>query len=94
MNWPLGKDWVCETCSGQHGLTWGQVHAQCRCNLCHTQYTMRDSDEERTILTTPRCMIKDEYKEPVKQAWQKLSIPVDELTEEQLEPYLDTSKVF
>ena len=88
MDWPLDKDWICETCGGRHGLEWGMVHAQCRCNQCHTQYSMRANDEDRTILTTPRCLLKDEYKEPLKQAWQELHIPINEITKEQLEPYM------
>lgn len=84
MDWPIDKNWVCETCGLNVGLEWGFVHAQCRCNECHTQYYMRDGDKERTILTTPRCMIKDEYKEPVKKAYTKYHIPVDEITDDML----------
>lgn len=91
MNWPLDTGWVCEVCGGYYGLEWGLVHAQCRCNQCHTEYTMRDSNEERTILTIPHCMIKDEYREPLIKAWSDLHIPVNEITMEQLEPYMEVA---
>ena len=84
MNWPIDKDWVCDTCGENHGLEWGLIHAQCRCNECHTQYFMRDSD---AIFTRPKCALKDEYKEPAKKAWAKYHLPVDELSDEQWDEF-------
>jgi len=83
MDWPLDKDWRCETCGQNVGLEWGMVHAQCRCNDCHTEYYMRDDDEQRTILVTPKCMMKNEYKEPARLAWARYQISIDELSDEQ-----------
>jgi hypothetical protein len=75
MNWPLDKDWKCETCGANMGLEWGLVHAQCRCNQCHTEYFMRDGDDK--IVTTPICTLKPEYKEPARQIWLKYHAPMD-----------------
>ena len=83
MWWPIQDDWSCPTCGGRHGLTWGLAHGICRCNACHTQFSMRAHDEERTILTLPECLLKPEYMEPAKTAWAEHSTPVDELTDEQ-----------
>ena len=88
MDWPLDEDWVCETCSQNVGLEWGMVHAQCRCNNCHTQYFMRAEDEGRTILTTPKCMLKEKYKEPLKQACMKYHIPIDKLTDKMIDEFM------
>ena len=88
MKWPIEDNWACETCGENVGLEWGMVHAQCRCNNCHTQYTMRADDEQRTILTTPKCRLKDEYKLPFKQAWEKHHTLVDELTDEMLDEFI------
>jgi len=49
---------------------------------------MRANDEKRTVLTTPKCMLKDKYRKPLKKAWSDLHIPVNEITEEQLKPYM------
>ena len=88
MDWPLDKDWKCPTCNENAGLEWGLVHAQCRCNNCHTEFTMRQDDEQRTIVKTPICTLKDEYKEPIRQVWQKYHIPLEEVTEEQLNEFM------
>ena len=88
MDWPLERAWKCETCGENHGLEWGLVHAQCRCNKCHTQYYMRADDEERTILTNPKCMLKDEYKEPARQAFMAYNIPIDELSDVQWDEFV------
>ncbi len=92
MDWPLDKDWICETCGDNYGLEWGMVHAQCRCNHCHTEYSMRDTNEERTILTAPRCMLKDEYKEPIKLAYAQLAKPINEITMEELQEFKGAAK--
>lgn len=80
MNWPLNPDWTCQTCGEHAGLIWGMVHAVCRCNACHTQYYMRDENHQMT--DTPICMLKDEYKEPAKQLWEKLHSPMSEWTDD------------
>lgn len=80
MNWPLNPDWKCQTCGEHAGLTWGMVHAECRCNACHTQYYMRD--ENKQMVDMPVCMLKDEYKEPAKQLWGKLHTHMSEWTDE------------
>ena len=93
MDWPIDKDWVCETCGQTVGLEWGMVHAECRCNSCHTLYYMRAGDKSRTILTKPLCILKEEYKEPAIKAWGKYHIPVDELTGEQWDGFMEKSAV-
>lgn len=88
MDWEVIIGWVCETCGHDAGLEWGMVHAQCRCNECHTQYTMRADDEGRTILATPKCTLKDEYKEPLKNAYAKYQVPLSEMTDEMIDEFM------
>jgi len=85
MDWSLDKDWVCETCGHNAGLEWGLVNGECRCNNCHTQYMMRVG---KTILTIPRCMLKEEYKQPIKQAYAKYQIPWDEMTDAMIDEFM------
>lgn len=73
MNWKLVDGWKCQTC-GSNDLIWGLVHAQCRCNVCHTQYYMRD--DNGNITDNPICLLKDEYKEPAKIGWNKYNLPL------------------
>ena len=80
MDWPLDKDWKCETC-GEQSLIWGLVHAQCRCTNCHTQYRMRDDEDK--VVNVPICQLKPEYKEPAKRAYSKYKLPIDKLSDEQ-----------
>ena len=80
MDWKLDKGWHCHTCGQNQGLEWGLVHGQCRCNVCHTQYQMRADNEARTVLTVPRLMIREEYKQLIKQAWEKYQTPLEEMT--------------
>ena len=82
MNWPIALGWACETCGNTAGLTWGFVHGTCRCDRCHTQYTMRPVGE---VVTVPVCRLKEEYKGPAKAAWEKYQIPIDMLTDAQWE---------
>lgn len=81
MNWPIDSKWKCEICEKYEGLTWGLVHAQCRCNVCHTQYGMRDKDGK--VVTFPICQLKPEYHKAFKIIWDKDFIPEDEVTDEQ-----------
>ena len=84
MDWPLDPNWKCETCGGNYALIWGLVHGECRCSLCHAEYTMRDwSKEGNPTVTTPISKLKEEYKAPAKLAWERFHIPEDELTDEQ-----------
>lgn len=93
MDWELDKDWICETCGESVGLTWGLVHAVCRCNQCHAEYSMRDNTkDDRPVVTKPISRLKDEYKEPLKRAWAELKIPQDRMTDEQLKPYMEAEK--
>lgn len=84
MNWPIDKGWKCETCGANVGLEWGFVNGECRCNDCHTQYTMRDGKE---IRTTPRSMLKEEYKQPIKQAYAKYQVPHNEMTDDMIDEF-------
>jgi len=85
MNWEIDKGWVCETCGKNEGLEWGLVNGECRCNVCHAQYMMRDGEVIRTI---PRSTLKDEYKGPIKNAYNKYRIPWDEITDEMLDEFM------
>ena len=79
MNWPLRSDWKCQTCgasAGTQGLTWGLIHAECRCNQCHTNYYMRD--ENGNVTNVPICMLKEEYKAPARAGWNKWHTPISE----------------
>lgn len=96
MNWPLAAAWACETCGLGPGmedkaedkhaviisiwgsLTWGLAHGVCRCNRCHTQYNMRPDGEPTT---RPVVMLKPEYQEAGKWAWEKWGEPLDELSD-------------
>lgn len=86
MNWPLVADWKCPTCGQNEGLEWGLIHAQCRCNVCHTQFRMRD--KENTITMFPICQLKDEYKEPLRQVYLKYRLPIDEITDAMIDEFM------
>ena len=79
MDWPVKQGWECETCGENVGLTWGLMHGICRCNLCHTQYSMRDDEE---VVRIPVCQLKDEYKIPAQKLWRTCRLAVDEATDE------------
>ena len=80
MDWPLDLDWKCESCNSRN-LIWGFPHALCHCDICHTQYRMRDENNER--VTIPISQLKDEYKETVKKGWNNFKIPLDEFSDKQ-----------
>jgi len=74
MDWPLSMEWHCEICGKKGtltGLTWGFVHAECRCNQCHAVYRMKDVDSKR--VTTPILNMRDEFVHPAKVAMKKFS---------------------
>ena len=77
MNWPRDLDWTCEMC-GSNVLTWGFQHARCRCDVCHTEYHMRDLDTGERV-TTPICMLKPEYKAAFKVLWERDGIPIEQV---------------
>jgi hypothetical protein len=66
MNWPISREWRCETCGEYACLVWGMIHGVCRCDNCHTQYHMRPDGE---IVTVPFCLLKPEYKAPARAGW-------------------------
>ncbi len=68
MDWPLDKEWKCEICDSR-SLIWGMIHAQCRCTICHAEYTMRDIEDRDIVLTIPFIMIKPEYLNQLKNYW-------------------------
>ena len=80
MNWPLDVDWKCKICDKNQGLEWGLIHAQCRCDVCHTQYRMRD--EKDNVVSLPICQLKPEYFEAAKEGFAILQKPIDEFTDE------------
>ena len=84
MNWPMDRDWKCEVCDQHTGLEWGFTHAQCRCNHCHAIYSMRATDEARTILTTPRMTMKEEWLQPILDGWANHQRFIEDLIEEGL----------
>jgi hypothetical protein len=79
MNWPIDKNWNCETCDGGRYLIWGMPHAVCRCKHCHTQYAMRDfSQEDDPVVTVPISRLREEYKQPARLGWQIHRVPITE----------------
>jgi len=93
MDWPLDENWNCPTCGQNAGLEWGMIHAQCRCNVCHTQFTMRKNDEQRTIVNTPICLLKDDYKEPLRLAYAKYKVPIDETSDDMIDEFMEVADV-
>jgi hypothetical protein len=89
MDWELDNNWLCPTCGKNEGLEWGLIHAQCRCNVCHTEFTMRTNDEQNTIVIIPICMLKEEYKEPIKQIYAKYHVTIDEMTDEMFDEFME-----
>lgn len=87
MDWTLNPEWKCEIC-GARSLQWGMRHAQCRCVSCHTQYNMRTVDEASTVVTTPICLLKPEYKEAFSKIWQRDHKNIDEVPQETWDQYL------
>lgn len=85
MNWPLSKDWKCETCDTRSVLIWGLQHGTCRCDQCHTQYRMRDN--ENSVVDFPICQLKDEWKVAAKTGWEILQKPLTQFTQEEWEYY-------
>ena len=89
MNWPIDRDWHCETCHQElfaiagllvgSGLEWGIQNGICRCTQCHTQYNMRPNGD---IVTRPVIMLKSEYQEPAKWAWREWEQPISELDDD------------
>ena len=81
MSWPIDRNWKCPTCgAGRNMLIWGMIHAQCRCDKCHTEFYMRDF-ETKEILTTPFCMLREEYKEPARFAFKHYEKPISRLSD-------------
>ena len=78
MNWPLAISWRCETC-GEVSLTWGLVHATCRCDTCHTQYRMRD--ETGKVVAIPINQYKPEYLAAAIAAWHAWKRPASTYTD-------------
>ena len=91
MNWPLAHPWKCPVCDSNteltfHGLTWGITHGVCRCNQCHTQFSMRDGEgDDRQRTNTPVWLAADKYRETLPAVWQKLRTPMADWTEADLE---------
>ena len=82
MNWSLDLSWKCEICGKDRGLTWGMIHAECRCDCCHAVYSMRADDERRSVLTRPRLLLKPAFLESAKTA-AKAGKVLDDLTKEE-----------
>ena len=83
MNWPLDEDWKCEICGKNYGLTWGLIHALCRCNECHAEYFMRSDDEKNERVTTPILLIKSTFIQAAMKFHRKTGKPVDDATREE-----------
>jgi len=82
MDWPVDRDWKCPTCGESRGiLIWGFIHAQCRCDNCHTEFYMRDENGER--VETPICQLREEYKEPAKFAFEYFKKPISKLDDDE-----------
>jgi len=80
MDWSLDENWKCEIC-GNIDLIWGIQHGTCRCEVCHTQYRMRD--EKGKIVKIPICMLKSEYYDATKELYKKYKTPMSQWTDEQ-----------
>jgi len=104
MNWPLDPGWACEICGTKPGegvlryispgLTWGLQHGVCRCDVCHTEYTLRDwQTEGHPRVTTPICCLKPEYKIAFIELWAKYHCPVDEVTDQDWKAALEQQEV-
>ena len=78
--WPVLADWVCEICGEYHGLTWGFVYGDCRCNQCHAFYSMLDTS--KNISMTPRFILKPKYRVGAKDRWERTKVPMCEWSEE------------
>lgn len=83
MNWPVDRNWTCETCgSSAWWLRWGLVHGHCFCLQCGHPYSLLKNVEggwRRT--TTPRSVLRDEFVEPAKKAWDERQLRMDRLTQ-------------
>jgi len=86
MNWPLDAGWKCEVCGSDTGkLTWGLLHARCRCDCCHVEYSMRDwGKPDHPVVTRPICMLKPEYLDVAKLLWQEKQTPLSTWTSDEL----------
>lgn len=80
MDWPMKPDWLCPICGENQGLTWGFVHAECRCNRCHAVFTMRDSEGVR--LREPKCLLRKEYFDVASSIWHETWTPLDQVDDE------------
>ena len=101
MNWPIEVDAICATCGTEFvsraapglvfsvALTWGLVHGECRCNVCHTPYSMRPSE---AIVTTPWLLIKEEYRAAAHKLWETHHTPIDEWTNDQWNEAKESTK--
>lgn len=89
MNWPLIDGWKCQTCGTNAGLTWGFVHAECRCNKCHTGYYMRADGK---VTDTPVCLLKSEYREPARIGYDIYNIPISEWTDAEWDRAIEAAK--
>ena len=78
VNWPLDPNWSCKTCGGRT-LIWGIQHGVCRCDDCHTQYTMQENDKR---ITQPKCLLKPEYQEPAQAGWKYYHKPISQWHDE------------
>ena len=85
MDWPVVEGWACSTCGGDRWeLIWGLVHGVCRCDMCHTQYKMRDLNTGE-ITDTPILLLKPEYIVPARIAFEVYRKPISELTDQEWE---------
>ena len=86
----IDDGWQCDVCDNNNGdasLTWGFVHAQCRCDHCHTQYRMLD--ENGKAVTKPICQLKPEFREPLRDEWKKRHVPWDEWPDGEFQTFAD-----
>ena len=89
MDWPLKEGWVCETCGKYAGLTWGLVNGRCRCDICHTEYMMRDG---KKIVDIPISMLKPEYKDPARIGWERFKEPITDWNDDMWDEVIELAK--
>ena len=80
VNVPIDKYWRCEICNERHDLVRGLVSGHCRCSYCHAEYDLINKDLQLT--TSPKSLIKEEYKQAIARKFNLLKKPLSFWNEE------------
>ena len=87
MNWPLEYGWLCNLCGSGAYLEWGLTNGHCRCSKCHTEYDMKDDNGD--VVTLPIWLLKTEYINAARLAWNESGKQLDKLTREEWNYFLE-----